>query len=67
LDVKLAVMERRKEGQAQRFLKCSTFVMRYDPEGKHYTFNVVRISGVVIVGLVAVFMFVFVVNNQKES
>jgi protein SCO1/2 len=43
------------------------FCYAYDPEGKHYTFNVVRVSGVVIVGLLAMFMFVFVVRPKKKG
>jgi len=39
------------EGKASPTIsKVLNFCYAYDPEGKHYTFNVVRVSGVVIVG-----------------
>jgi protein SCO1 len=67
LDVKLAVMEASEGKTSPTISKVLNFCYAYDPEGKHYTFNVVRISGVVIVGLVAVFMFVFVVRPKKRT
>jgi protein SCO1 len=67
LDVKLAVMEASEGKTSPAISKVLNFCYAYDPEGKHYTFNVVRISGVVIVGLVAVFMFVFVVRPKKRT
>jgi protein SCO1 len=66
LDVKLAIMEASVGRSSPTISKVLNFCYAYDPEGKHYTFNVVRISGVVIVGLVAVFMFVFVVRPKKK-
>ena len=67
LDVKLAVMEASEGKASPTISKVLNFCYAYDPEGKHYTFNVVRISGVVIVGLVAVFMFVFVVKPKRKA
>jgi protein SCO1/2 len=67
LDVKLALMEASEGKTSPTISKVLNFCYAYDPEGKHYTFNVVRISGVVIVGLVAIFMFVFVVKPKKKA
>ena len=67
LDVKLAIMEASVGRTSPTIAKVLNFCYAYDPEGKRYTFNVVRISGVVIVGLVAVFMFVFVVRPKKKA
>lgn len=67
LDVKLAVMEASEGKTSPTISKVLNFCYAYDPEGKHYTFNVVRVSGIVIVGLVAVFMFVFVVRPKKKT
>jgi protein SCO1/2 len=67
LDVKLAVMEASEGKTSPTISKILNFCYAYDLEGKHYTFNVVRISGVVIVGLVALFMFVFVVRPKKKT
>ena len=67
LDVKLAVMEASQGKASPTISKVLNFCYAYDPEGKHYTFNVVRVSGVVIVGLLAMFMFVFVVRPKKKG
>jgi len=67
LDVKLAVIEASEGRTGATISKVLNFCYAYDPEGRHYTFNVVRISGVVIVGLVAVFMFVFVVKPKRKG
>ena len=67
LDVKLAMMEASAGRTSPTIAKVLNFCYAYDPEGKHYTFNVVRISGVVVIGLVAVFMFVFVVRPKKKT
>jgi protein SCO1/2 len=67
LDVKLAVMEASEGKASPTISKVLNFCYAYDPEGKHYTFNVVRVSGVVIVGLLALFMFVFVVRPKKKG
>jgi protein SCO1/2 len=67
LDVKLALMEASEGKTSPTISKVLNFCYAYDPEGKHYTFNFVRISGVVIVGLVAVFMFMFVVKPKRKA
>jgi protein SCO1 len=67
LDVKLAVIESAAGHTGPTISKVLNFCYSYDTEGKRYTFNIVRISGVFIVGLVAVFMFVFVVRPKKKS
>jgi protein SCO1 len=67
LDVKLSIMEASVGRTNPTIAKVLNFCYAYDPEGKRYTFNVVRISGVVIVGLVAVFVFIFVVRPNKKA
>jgi uncharacterized membrane protein len=39
----------------------------YDPEGKHYVFNFVHVGGVIIVGLIAIFVIVFIVIPKKKK
>jgi protein SCO1/2 len=67
LDVKLAVIEASEGKTGTTISKVLNFCYAYDPEGKHYTFNIVRISGLVIVGSIAVFMFVFIVKPKRKS
>jgi len=66
LDVKLAVSEASAGRTGPTIAKVLNFCYSYDPEGRRYAFNIVRVSGVVIVGLVAVFIIVFVVRPGKK-
>lgn len=67
LDVKLAVMEASEGRTGPTIAKVLNFCYAYDPEGKHYAFNFVHIGGVVIVGLVGVFVFVFIVKPKRKA
>ena len=67
LDVKMALLEASEGRTGPTIAKVLTFCYSYDPEGKHYTFNVVHISGLVIVGLVVLFAGVFLVKPKKKN
>ncbi len=67
LDVKLAVMEASQGHTAPTISKILNMCYTYDPDGKHYVFNIVQISGVVVVGLVALFVVVFIVIPKKKK
>ena len=67
LDVKLAVMEASQGHSAPTISKILNMCYTYDPEGKHYVFNFVHVGGVVIVGLVALFVVVFIVLPKKKK
>lgn len=64
-DVKMAILEASEGRTGPAIAKVLTFCYAYDPEGKRYVFDVVRISGVFIVGLVGVFVAVFIVRKPK--
>ena len=67
LDVKLAVMEASQGHSAPTISKVLNMCYTYDPEGKHYVFNFVHVGGVIIVGLVALFVVVFIVIPKKKK
>jgi protein SCO1/2 len=67
LDVKLAVMEASQGISSPTISKILNMCYTYDPEGKHYVFNFVHIAGLVIVGLVAIFVVVFIVIPKKKK
>jgi protein SCO1/2 len=67
LDVKLAVMEASQGHATPTISKILNMCYTYDPEGKHYVFNFVHAGGVVIVGLVALFVVVFIVIPKKKK
>jgi protein SCO1 len=67
LDVKLAVMEASEGRTGPTISKILNMCYSYDPEGRHYTLNIVHISGLVIVGLVGLFVVVFIVVPKKKE
>jgi protein SCO1 len=67
LDVKLAVMEASEGRTGPTIAKVLNMCYTYDPEGQHYTLNVVHISGLAIVGLVVLFVVVFIVVPKKKE
>jgi protein SCO1 len=67
LDVKLAVLEASQGHTTPTISKILNMCYSYDPEGKHYVFNFVHIGGMVIVGLVALFVMVFIVLPKKKN
>ena len=67
LDVKLAVMEASQGHTAPTISKILNMCYTYDPDGKHYVFNFVQVSGVIVVGFVALFVVVFIVIPKKKK
>jgi len=67
LDVKLAIMEASEGRTGPTIAKVLSFCYSYDPEGKQYTFNVVRVGGLVTVGLIALFVVIFIIRKPKKS
>jgi protein SCO1/2 len=66
-DVKMALIEASNGKVTPTIAKVLQFCYSYDPEARTYTFNVVRVSGVVIVGLVGIFVLVFIVRPKKKQ
>jgi len=66
-DVKMALIEASNGKVTPTIAKVLRFCYSYDPEARTYTFNVVRVSGVVIVGLVGIFVLVFIVRPKKKQ
>jgi protein SCO1/2 len=65
-DVKMAVYEASTGKVGPTIAKLLNFCFSYNPEGRTYTLNFVRISGVVIVGFVGVFVVVFIIRPRKK-
>ena len=66
-DVKMAVYEATNGTVSPTIAKVLSMCYSYDPEAKTYTFNFLRISAVVVIGLVVVFMIIFVVKPKKKQ
>ena len=67
LDVKLSVMEASQGHASPTISKILNMCYTYDPEGKHYVFNFVQVGGIIIVGLVALFVVVFIVIPKRKK
>ncbi len=67
LDVKLAVMEAAEGKTGPTIAKVLSYCYTYDPEGKRYAFDVVRVSGIVVVVFVVFFVVFFVVKKPKTN
>jgi protein SCO1 len=65
-DVKMAVIEAAEGRTGPTIAKLLKFCYSYDPEGRTYALNVTRVSGVIIVVLVLIFVGVFVFRPKKK-
>lgn len=65
-DVKMAVMEASEGRTGPTIAKVLAFCYSYDPEGRTYAFNVTRIGGLVIVGLVGAFVLLFIIRPRRK-
>ncbi len=66
-DVKMAVMEAAEGRTGPTIAKLIKYCFRYDPEAQSYTMNITRVGGLVVVGLVAVFVVIFIVMPKKRT
>jgi protein SCO1/2 len=58
-DVKMAVMEASEGKTGPTIAKVLSFCYAYDPEGKRYAFDVVRVGGLITLLFAGAFAFVF--------
>jgi protein SCO1 len=65
-DLKMAVVEASEGRTAPTIAKILSFCYRYDPEGRTYALNITRISAILIIVLVAVFVGFFVIRPRKK-
>lgn len=65
-DVKMAVIEAAEGKTGPTIAKLLKFCYSYDPDGRRYALNVTRVSGVVVVLCVLVFVSVFVLRPKKK-
>jgi protein SCO1/2 len=65
-DIKMAVIEAGEGKVGPTIAKVLQFCYSYDPEARTYTFNVLRVSLVVILVLVGIFVLVFIINPKKK-
>ena len=66
-DVKMAIYEASQGRPGPTIAKVMQFCFSYDTEGKRYAFDIVRVSGVLTLGLVGVFVVVFLVRPRLKK
>ncbi|MBI5464952.1 MAG: SCO family protein [Ignavibacteriales bacterium] len=66
-DVKMAVYEATEGRTGPTIAKVMQFCFPYDPEGKRYAFDIVRVSGIFVLGFVVVFAVVFLRQSGNPS
>ncbi len=67
MDVKLAIMEASTGKTGPTIAKVLNFCFAYDPVGKHYVFDIVRISGLVMVVIIGFFIYFFLIRPRKTE
>jgi len=65
-DVKMALVEAAEGKSMPTIAKVLKFCYSYDPDGRKYTFNFLRISAIAIVFLVATFVVVFIIRPKRK-
>ena len=66
-DVKMAVIEASEGRATPTIAKILQFCYAYDPEGRTYALNFTRISGVIVVGFVGLFVLIFIIRPKKKT
>jgi protein SCO1/2 len=66
-DVKMAVLEASEGRPSPTIAKVLRFCYAYDPEGRTYALNFTRIGAIVVLGLVAIFVGVFVIRPKRRT
>lgn len=66
-DIKMGVVEASNGKVGPTIARFLQYCYSYDPSGQRYTLNIVRISGILIVGFVGVFVIVFLIKPKKKQ
>jgi protein SCO1/2 len=66
-DIKMAVIEASSGKVGPTIARILQLCYSYDPEGHRYTLDIVRVAGILIMGLVGVFVIVFLIKPKKKQ
>lgn len=66
-DIKMAIIEASNGKVGPTITKVLNFCYRYDPESRSYALNVTRVSLVIILVLVGIFVLVFIVKPKAKQ
>ena len=65
-DVKMALLDAESGKTNPTVAKVLKFCFSYDPDGRRYSLNVTRISGVIVLVILGLFLFVVVLKKKKS-
>lgn len=66
-DVKMALLDAGEGKTGPTIARLVRYCYSYDPEARTYTLNVTRVAGLVLLGLVVVFVIVFLIVPRKKT
>ncbi len=66
-DVKMALIEANSGITRPTVAKVLQLCYSYDPEGKKYTFNFLRVSGIIIIIILGIFLLILLLSNKNKK
>jgi len=66
IDFKMALVEANKEQPRPTIQKALLLCFSYDPQGQRYTLDVLKISGILVLFFVLVFVIVYLIKPKKK-
>lgn len=67
IDLSMALYEASEGRISQPIRKALQFCFSYDPEGRHYVFNLMRVSGTVILLTLGSFLLFLILSGRKKK
>jgi protein SCO1/2 len=66
-DLKMAVFEAAEGRVGATISKVMLYCFSYDPEGKTYVFNILKVTGTLVLALIACFLLFLVITSKKRK
>ena len=66
IDFKMALVEANKEQPRPTIQKALLLCFSYDPQGQHYTLDILKISGILMLFFILVFVVVYLIKPKKK-
>jgi len=67
IDFKMALIEANKEMPRPTIQKALLLCFSYDPQGQRYTLDILKISGILVIFFVLVFVVVYLIKPKKKT
>jgi len=67
IDFKMAIYEANKQQPRPTIQKALLLCFSYDPQGQRYTMDILKISGILVIFFVLVFVVVYLIKPKKKT